>query len=264
MSARSTFWAWEQQNLAGPTKLVLLAIADYSDDRGVSWPSYETISKKCCMDRRTVIRHIKKLQEANYLTINRRISEGKNQSNTFKLNINESIKVVTESHHQGGGSDRESLGVVTESHQGSDRESPKPNNEPNNKEPNNKKGGAKNNKQPDLEALPTWLDFGLWSEYLEMRKKKYKCTNTNRQLNSLIKKLNQFELSAPGDGLIALENANTAEWRDIYKPKKQPGHKTGYDSEDARKVITEAYNDFSAGVTPFSKRGNVYDGSAWQ
>ena len=111
-------------------KLVLLKLADQANDEGLCWPSYETIAKACEVDRRSVIRHIKKLEADNFLRIEKVYDKEakKNKSNRYHLTIAKGVKksLVTESHHP---SDTESpLGGVTESLP-SDTESPKPINE---------------------------------------------------------------------------------------------------------------------------------------
>ena len=108
-------------------KLVLLKLADQANDDGLCWPSYETIAKACEVDRRSVIRHIKKLEEDSFLRIEKVYDKEakKNKSNRYHLTIAKGVKksLVTESHHP---SDRESpLDSGTESPP-SDTESPKP------------------------------------------------------------------------------------------------------------------------------------------
>lgn len=108
-------------------KLVLLKLADQANDDGLCWPSYETIAKACEVDRRSVIRHIKKLEEDCFLRIEKVYDKEakKNKSNRYHLTISKGVKksLVTESHHP---SVTESpLGSVTESLP-SDTESPKP------------------------------------------------------------------------------------------------------------------------------------------
>ena len=123
-------------------KLVLLKLADQANDEGLCWPSYETVAKACEVDRRSVIRHIKKLEEDSFLRIEKVYDKEakKNKSNRYHLTIAKGVKksLVTESHYPSDResllgsvteslpSDRESLlGSVTESLP-SDRESPKP------------------------------------------------------------------------------------------------------------------------------------------
>lgn len=53
-------WAWDQ-TLEPTAKIVLLALADISDDRGKSWPSIPTIARKVCASERTVQRVVHRL-----------------------------------------------------------------------------------------------------------------------------------------------------------------------------------------------------------
>lgn len=87
MSAKATFWAWEQ-NIDGFTKLVLLSLANYANDEDESWHSYARIAKATGISRVSVINHCKKLEQMGLLVIKkRRIDENKNLTNVFKLVI---------------------------------------------------------------------------------------------------------------------------------------------------------------------------------
>ncbi|MGP4905156.1 helix-turn-helix domain-containing protein [Psychrobacter faecalis] len=119
-------------------KLVLLKLADQANDNGLCWPSYATVAKACEVDRRTVIRHIKKLEEDGFLTIEKTYDKeaGKNFNNRYHLTIANGVKksLVSESHHP---SDNLSPSLVSESLHPSDTVSPKPINEPINIDPIN-------------------------------------------------------------------------------------------------------------------------------
>lgn len=66
-------------------KLVMLAIADNADDFGEnSWQSFETISKKASVERRSAIRAIKALMDAGYLSINGKSRYG---TNDYKIDL---------------------------------------------------------------------------------------------------------------------------------------------------------------------------------
>lgn len=61
MSVLATTWAWEQE-LPSHLKLVLLSLADHSDDYGLCWPSVECVAKKCGLDERNVRRNLRELE----------------------------------------------------------------------------------------------------------------------------------------------------------------------------------------------------------
>lgn len=84
-------------------KMVLIKLADQANDDGLCWPSYQTIAEACQISRRTVIRHIKSLEEDGYLNITKTYDKAnkKNFSNRYQLTIDRGVKMslVTESHH---------------------------------------------------------------------------------------------------------------------------------------------------------------------
>lgn len=102
-------------------KLVLLKLADCASDTGECFPSYQHIADQCKISRRAVINIIKKLQEDDFLTIEKRCYCNSNKSNIYKLTIEKgnqrsernSLGVVN------GGS----LGVVNDTSLGSERNS---------------------------------------------------------------------------------------------------------------------------------------------
>ena len=61
MSGKATGWAWEQ-DVRCVEKIILLALADHSDDRGVSWPGIERLAMKTGQSERTVQRALGSLE----------------------------------------------------------------------------------------------------------------------------------------------------------------------------------------------------------
>lgn len=74
MSIRLMSLAWDAE-LADSDKLVLLALADWSDDTGLCWPSIPQIAKKCSKSERTVQASIHSLEDAGHLS--RKVIVGK-------------------------------------------------------------------------------------------------------------------------------------------------------------------------------------------
>lgn len=70
-------------------KMVLLKLADQANDDGICWPSYQTIADACEVSRRTVIRHIKSLEQEGYLEIHKSYDKAnkKNYSNKYRLTL---------------------------------------------------------------------------------------------------------------------------------------------------------------------------------
>jgi DNA-binding transcriptional regulator YhcF (GntR family) len=72
--------------LSSKEKLVAQYFIYKSNKSGECYPSVETISKHCGVSVRTVQRATKKLQERNYITIDKRYYKGRQSSNQYTLN----------------------------------------------------------------------------------------------------------------------------------------------------------------------------------
>lgn len=106
MSFQAMAWA-VNIDLPMREKMVLLMLANYaSNERGDCYPSINTLAKDCGAGKDTIIRSIKSLEEAGYLTIVRRMECGVNLPNIYTLNMK---GVVAHSDH---GSSSQRLGVV--------------------------------------------------------------------------------------------------------------------------------------------------------
>jgi len=88
MSIEAMTWAWQQKTASPTSKVVLVALADHADWNHSCWPGHEAIAERCEVDRRTVIRHVKKLEEAGLLEISSRYGEdGRRTSNRYRLPV---------------------------------------------------------------------------------------------------------------------------------------------------------------------------------
>lgn len=68
MSARATFWAWEVE-VPSSEKLVLLCLADcHNADTGQCNPSVNYICKKTSLDRKTILKSLRLLNDKNWLS----------------------------------------------------------------------------------------------------------------------------------------------------------------------------------------------------
>ncbi len=66
-------------------KLVLIKLADNANDQGVCYPSYQYVADQCEISRRSVIEHVKALQNMGVLTVKKRFNDGENTSNAFRI-----------------------------------------------------------------------------------------------------------------------------------------------------------------------------------
>ena len=89
MSLTAIRWAWQQKALK--SKLVLMALADYADDKGECFPSQKKLAKKCELSRSTINVHLQYLVSAGLISIeNRSNSQGRRRASLYRLALNQS------------------------------------------------------------------------------------------------------------------------------------------------------------------------------
>ncbi|MET0072248.1 MAG: helix-turn-helix domain-containing protein [Candidatus Thiodiazotropha sp.] len=80
-------WAWHQALKPVP-KLVLMALADIADDKGICWPSIATLAAKCNLSTRTIRRSVQYLVARDLLLVEQRYrNDGSNASNRYWLQL---------------------------------------------------------------------------------------------------------------------------------------------------------------------------------
>jgi hypothetical protein len=85
MSVKALTWAFDQP-IAGNGKVVLLALADHANERGICWPSISLLMQRAHVGERTVQRVIQSLEDAGFITRERRQREnGGDTSNLYRL-----------------------------------------------------------------------------------------------------------------------------------------------------------------------------------
>ena len=81
--------------LSPAPKIVLLALADIADDRGVCYPSIAHIARKACLSERAVQRRLAALKQLGLLSAQPRFrKDGSPTSNLYSLNISMSVNGV--------------------------------------------------------------------------------------------------------------------------------------------------------------------------
>ena len=63
MSNAALTWAWGIENISPAAKLVLIRLADRANEDAKCWPSISGLADECGLDRSTVIRAVKSLEE---------------------------------------------------------------------------------------------------------------------------------------------------------------------------------------------------------
>ncbi|MBY7931801.1 helix-turn-helix domain-containing protein [Vibrio fluvialis] len=67
MSVKVMSYVWDIPLFKGSDKLVMLCLADHADDRGLCWPSIDTIARKSGVSPTTVKATLKKLESAGWI-----------------------------------------------------------------------------------------------------------------------------------------------------------------------------------------------------
>jgi uncharacterized phage protein (TIGR02220 family) len=195
MSFMATAWAVKQKTGSPTRKLVLLLLADRANDKGVCWPSMQTIAEDCELSDRAVRNNIRQLEEIGLLTTERRKDGDTQLSNMYHLPVG---TVLVSSEHDG-------TGVRNEVPRGSDV-------------PRGTEGdseGARNEIPPNLSDEPI-KESDKEIRYKELldgfnlitgRALRSIGPKAKRQLNALIK-----DGYSVGDVLRAIDYCNSNEW----------------------------------------------------
>lgn len=85
MSVRTMSDVWAGSQLSGSALLMLLAIADFSDDDGRAFPAVATLARKCRIQPRAANYLLRQIQDSGELSV--RIGEGPKGCNLYKINI---------------------------------------------------------------------------------------------------------------------------------------------------------------------------------
>lgn len=247
-------------------KLVLIKLADNANDRGVCHPSYQHIADQCEISRRSVIEHVKVLQEMGVLTVKNRFNDCENTSNSF--HICEKKLEELSSAPNSLGSKGAALGSANGAKKhasnslGSEGAAP-PLVKELHPEPSlsNHHLTIKNHHltKERVNALPDWLDVDLWNDWLDSRKK-LKAVNSERALAIILKKITAWQEQGHNPNSI-IETSLVNGWKDCYLPKQANGKPTddGYADFVAQTEAWEARSKRNASGQ-MQKTGNVYEG----
>jgi len=86
MSFEALAWGVKKSADSSLSKLILLMICNYANEKGEAYPSQEHLAKLCQCSRRSVVRHIQKLEKDKFISI-RKEKNGAYGFNLYKLNI---------------------------------------------------------------------------------------------------------------------------------------------------------------------------------
>jgi hypothetical protein len=90
MSNKAINWA-KQQKLRSSTKSLLIILADHANDLNLCWPSHVRLKASTNLDRKTIIRGLKKLQELKLISDTERRKGKSNRTKVYYLNLDVSL-----------------------------------------------------------------------------------------------------------------------------------------------------------------------------
>lgn len=198
MSAKATFWAWDQ-DVNGYTKLVLLALADNADDFGECYPSVAYIAKKVGISARQVTREISELKTKKLLNV--AYNGGRSGANLYQLQV----KITHDTQSP----------PLTHSPATPDTQSSKPNNKPNNKIIKLEKFDIAAIEIPENINREAYLE---WCGYRERKKKPVSEDAFEKQIKMLAR-------HPPHVQRKIIDNSISCDYQGLFEPKSHEARK---------------------------------------
>ena len=233
MSIRIMSQVWNMEIDDSTAKLTLMALADFSDDEGYCYPSYEVLAKKISKSKRTAIRAVEKLAELGFLQKEKReLNDGTSRTNLYKIvsenervtqtppmMTNEKEAVTSMTSH----SDTDDTRVVTNVSLHSDKDVTPINITTNRTVSRTIKEPSINPLPPKGVSLPDFIDPNLWQEYLtykKERREKLSSKGIEMKFSEWAKWANEgIDVNA------CIREAMANEWQGVFKPKPTYGAK---------------------------------------
>ena len=227
MSIRIMSQVWNMEIDDSTTKLTLMALADFSDDEGYCYPSYEVLAKKISKSKRTAIRSVEKLAELGFLQKEKReLNDGTSRTNLYKI-VSENERVTQTPPMMTNGkeavtsmtshSDTDDTMVVTNVSLHSDKGVTPINITTNRTVSRTTKEPSINPLPPKGVLLPDFIDPNLWQEYLAYKKERREKLSTK----GIEMKFSEWAKWA-SEGIDVnecLREAMRNEWQGVFKPK---------------------------------------------
>lgn len=231
MSIRIMSQVWNMEIDDSTAKLTLMALADFSDDEGYCYPSYEVLAKKISKSKRTAIRAVEKLTELGFLQKEKReLKDGTSSANLYKI-LSEKDR-VTQTHPRVTNekervtsmtlpSDTDDTSRVTSMTPCSDKGVTPINITTNRTVSRTIKEPSINPLPPKGVSLPDFIDPNLWQKYLAYKKERREKLSTE----GIEMKFSEWAKWA-SEGIdvnACIREAMANEWQGVFKPKTQGG-----------------------------------------
>ena len=230
MSIKVMSHVWNMEIEDSTAKLALMALADFSDDEGYCFPSYEVLAKKISKSKRTAIRAVDKLAELGFVQKEKReLKDGTSSANLYKIMIENDR--VTQTHPRVTSADNR---VTPMTPYGDTDDTPRVTSvtppsdtrvTPINITTNEPSIEPSINRQltplPPKPSLPDFLDPALWEQYLAYKKeRKEKLSKQGIEM-----KFSEWAKWA-SEGIdvnACIREAMANEWQGVFKPKPGSG-----------------------------------------
>ena len=240
---------WKHAPYSGNTLLTLLALADWSDDAGLSWPSVEKLSGKTRQSERNTRYTLRKLEADGFVTQEHR----KDTSSLYRINLAKLYSGRGVNFAGGGGQILQGGGQnATEP---VSQIAPYTSLDTSVKANTNKHSEIQSVLLEGLELevkkfiIPEWVPADLWKAFIEMRKK-IKAPMTDKAVELAIRKLQVLATQgySPGD---VLEQSILNGWKGLFPVKEDyvSGKRTRVDEiqQRNREILVASLNRNSPG-----------------
>lgn len=205
MSVRTMARVWDLSKHGGPELLLLLAIADFSDDEGNAYPAVQTLAKKCRITSRNINRALSKLKQSGELEI--RLNEGPKGTNRYRVAVEGMTRTppltntspLTNTTRTPGAGAPIPLARASDEPSGTIKEPPR------------KKPAAQ------VFVLPDWIPGDTWTAYCSVRTGK-RAKNDPHALGLILKDLARFR-AAGHDPVEILNNSIKSGWAGVFEPR---------------------------------------------
>lgn len=214
MSVRCISQVLEKSVHAGTDLLMLIVLADYSDDEGNSYPAVASLARKCRMKSRNAIYILKALQASGELRVLK--NEGPKGCNRYRIMLAslgtiplqrvaplQPIAPLQRSARGGAILGIKPLQPIAPEPSGTV------------KEPSSKKPAAQ------VFVLPDWIPQETWKAYCSVRTGK-RAKNDPHALGLILKDLEAFK-TAGHNPVEILNNSIKSGWAGVFEPKPKTG-----------------------------------------
>ena len=216
MSIKLMTAVWAREDLTSTQKLVLLALADWSNDEGLSWPSIDQLMKKSSLKKRAVQITIRSLEESGFVRREEVTGKGNRYWIILPVHQMHPCTTFTPPVHQMHPTPAPNAPNTSEIHQLTTKDIKR--------------------------ELPGWMPEDAWDGWLEMRKAKRK-PMTTRAWNRAIARLEAM-LVCGQDIAEVLDRSTMNGWTDLYEIKERNNGKSNWGgSPDRRSSLARAIDE---------------------